>query len=178
MAVWQDVITSIKENLCLYDLPPAIADEMITDRFRRVTIPDFSVICPRIEEFRMGSPHLVDPFEATAQATKFGIRYYVPKEVVAQFNIISITAVTPISRYGYGDVTWPYAVGYDATSVIGGVSDMKTMAAIGQNMAPALTFRYDGMNHIIIVYSGWTTATYQVKATIMHDLSLVSITES
>lgn len=55
---------------------------------------------------------------------------------------------------------------------------MKTMAAIGQNMAPALTFRYDGMNQMIIVYSGWTTATYQVKATIMHDLSLVSITDT
>lgn len=178
MAILQDVVLSIKENLCLSDLPPAIADEMITDRFRRVTIPDFSVICPRIEEFRMGSPHLVDPFEATAQATKFGIRYYVPKEVVAQFNIISITSVTPISRYGYGDISWPYAVGYDATNVIGGVSDMKTMAAIGQNMAPALTFRYDNMNHIIVVYSGWNTATYQVKATIMHDLSLVSITDS
>ncbi len=174
----QTLIKNIKENLCLYDLPAMIADNLITERLRDKTLPDFSIISPKIEEFRMGSIHLVNPAEEQYLSTRAGLLYRVPAEVLAQYTIISITSVQPISRYGYGDVGWPYAMGYDAEDIISSVSDIKTMASIGRNISPALTFRYDNTRQEITVYAGWGSATYMVRATVMHDLSLTSLTES
>ena len=72
-------------------------------------------------------------------------------------NVISVDNITPS---GYADVMWPFGTGFAADGVISSVAAIKAAAAVGQNIANAISFNYDNMRKIITIYNGWTSGSY------------------
>lgn len=170
----QDIIQLAKENLGIRELPPPVTDNDLLERVKRSALKDFSIIYPRIEEFNIGVNDQVDPGQLYANKMQ-GVRYYVPKWILAQFEPMNVISVDNITPSGYADVMWPYGTGFAADGVISSVAAIKAAAAVGQNIANAISFNYDSMRKIITIYNGWTSGSYHVRMTVAHDINLSTI---
>ena len=170
----EQLVQLAKEDLALRELPPALSDKELLERVKNSSLKDLSIIYPRIEEFNIGPSDQVNPSQM--YSNKFmGIRYKVPFWILSQFEPLSVISVDNISPAGYADVMWPYGVGFAADGVMSAVAGIKAAAAVGQNIANALTFNYDTMKHEITIYNGWTSGAYHVRMTVAHDPSLSTL---
>ena len=173
--VWniQELIQVIKDDLGLRDLPPAITDADIIKRIERSSLKDFSIIYPRQETFRIGINDMVDPCDRLYVKTT-GIRYYIPKHFLMQYNPITCISVDVCNAY-QGGLVWPYNLGYSPDDIMTGVAGIKALAGVAGNLCNAITHRYDNTKNWIIVYNGWTESTYEVMMGVMHDINLATI---
>lgn len=173
--VWniQEFIQVIKDDLGLRDLPPAITDADIIKRIERSSLKDFSIIYPRQESFRIGINDMVDPCDRLYVKTT-GIRYYIPKHFLMQYNPITCISVDVCNAY-QGGLVWPYNLGYSPDDIMTGVAGIKALAGVAGNLCNAITHRYDNTKNWIIVYNGWTESTYEVMMGVMHDINLATI---
>ena len=173
--VWniQELIQVIKDDLGLRDLPPAITDADIIKRIERSSLKDFSIIYPRQECFRIGINDMVDPCDRLYVKTT-GIRYYIPKHFLMQYNPITCISVDVCNAY-QGGLVWPYNLGYSPDDIMTGVAGIKALDGVAGNLCNAITHRYDNTKNWIIVYNGWTESTYEVMMGVMHDINLATI---
>lgn len=170
----EQLVQLAKEDLALRELPPALSDKELLNRVKNSSLKEFSIIYPRIEEFNIGVNDQTDPGQVYSNKL-MGIRYNVPKWILAQFEPLAVISVDNISPAGYADVMWPYGVGFASDGVISNIAGIKAAAAVGQNIANAISFNYDTMNHIITIYNGWTSGSYHVRMTVAHDESLATV---
>lgn len=170
----QELIQLVKDDMGLRDLPPTVTDQDLLNRFKTSCLKEFSLIYPRIETFNMGREDLVDKTEAYRSMIP-GVRYKIPRFVTAQMDILGIMKVEPLRSSGYTDLMWPYGVGFAPDQVMSSVSAIKAAAATGMNMVNSLTFEYDSMKQQITLYHGWSTGSYKVRATVLHDPSLSTV---
>ena len=170
----QELIQLVKDDMGLRDLPVTVTDEDLLNRFKNSTLKEFSLIYPRLETFNMGREDLVDPTEAYRSKIP-GVRYRIPRHVLAQMDILAILKVEPLRSSGYTDLMWPYGVGFSPDDLISTVSSIKAAAATGMNMVNSMTYEYDSMSHIITLYHGWSTGSYKVRASVLHDPSMSTI---
>ena len=168
------LIQLAKEDLGIRELPPPVTDQDLYNRVKNSALKELSIVYPRIEEFTIGKPDLVDPSEDVS--TKYhGVRYRVPQYITHNFTPMDVIDVTNISQHALSDVMWPFAIGFSAPDTIASVASMKAMAAVGQNIVGAVTYNYDPMTNIITIYNGWTNGTYKVQMTVSHDENLSTI---
>ena len=170
----QELIQLVKDDMGLRDLPPTVTDQDLLNRFTNSCLKEFSIIYPRIETFNMGREDLVDPTEAYRSKIP-GVRYKIPRFVTAQMDVLSVLKVEPLRSSGYTDLMWPYGVGFAPDQVISTVSSIKAAAATGMNMVNSLTFEYDSLKQQITLYHGWSTGSYKVKLSVLHDPSLSTV---
>lgn len=173
----QDLIQLIKEDIGIRDLPSFVTDQDLLNRLKNSTLKEFSLIYPRQENFNIGREDLVDPNDAFRSRNQ-GIRYKVPQYVLAQYHILAVLHVMPLRVSGYTDRFWPEGATFGADDIMMAISSMKATAACGQNMTSALTFEWDSTRKWITLYSGWSTAAYTVRVSVMHDESLSTIPDT
>ena len=113
----QELIQLVKDDMGLRDLPVTVTDEDLLNRFKNSTLKEFSLIYPRLETFNMGREDLVDPTEAYRSKIP-GVRYRIPRHVLAQMDILAILKVEPLRSSGYTDLMWPYGVGFSPDDLI------------------------------------------------------------
>ena len=70
---------------------------------------------------------------------------------------------------------WPYGVGFSPDDLISSVSSIKAAAATGMNMVNSLTFEYDSLKNQITLFHGWSTGSYRVRVSVLHDPSLSTV---
>lgn len=170
----QELVQLAKEDLGLKELPPPVTDKDLLERVKRSALKEFSIIYPRIEEFNIGVADQVHPEQM--YSNKFhGVEYNVPKWILAQFEPLNVISVDNITPAGYGDVMWPYGVGFAADGVISSIAGIKAAAAVGQNIANAVSYNYDTMRKIITIYNGWSSGSYHIRMTVAHDVNLSTI---
>ena len=170
----QELVQLAKEDLGIRELPPAVTDKDLYERVKRSALKEISVVYPRIEEFNIGEPDMVDPSETYSNKYN-GVRYRVPKWITHQFTPMAVISVDNISQNGFADIMWPYGTGFAAPDVISSVAGIKGAAAVGQNIAHAVSFNFDSMTNIITIYNGWISGTYRVRMTVSHDENLSTI---
>ena len=170
----QQLVQLAKEDLALRELPPSVTDKELLERVKNSSLKDFSLIYPRIVEFNIGVHDQVHPDQIYSNKNT-GIKYNTPLWILQQYEPLAVISVDNISPAGYADVMWPYGTGFAADSVRSVVAGIKAAAAVGQNIASALTFNYDTMTHVITIYNGWTSGSYHVRMTVAHDESLATV---
>lgn len=170
----QELIQLVKDDLGLRDLPSAITDQALLNRFKSSCLKEFSVICPRLETFNMGRDDLVDPPQS-CYAHSTGIKYKVPAYFIKQgMVILAVTNIEPLRMSGYADCMWP-GIGFDPFGVMESVVSIQAAAAVGQNVTSSLTYHWDSLKNEITLYHGWSTISYKVTVTVCHDLSLSTV---
>lgn len=170
----QQLVQLAKEDLALRELPPAVTDADLLKRVKTSALKDISLIYPRIEEFSIGVADQVNPEEIFTNRF-LGVKYFVPKWVLAQFEVLAVISVDNITPTGYADVMNPVALDFAPDDVITSVSSIQAAASVGRNIANALSYNYDTMRHIITIYNGWSSGSYRVRITVAHDENLSSI---
>lgn len=170
----QQLVQLAKEDLALRELPPAVTDADLLKRVKNSALKDISIIYPRIEEFCIGVADQVHPDQI--YTNRFvGVDYYMPKWMLAQFEVLTVISVDNITPTGYADVMNPVALDFAPDDVMASVAGIQAAASVGKNIANALSFKYDTMRHIITIYNGWSSGSYRVRATVAHDENLSTI---
>jgi hypothetical protein len=122
----------------------------------------------------MGREDLVDKTEAYRSYIP-GVRYRIPQYITSQMQVLAIVDIEPIKASGYSDVMWPYGAGLAPYDIMTSVTAIQAAASVGQNVVHALTWDYDAMRNWITLHHGWSTASYKVTFTTLHDESLSSV---
>lgn len=170
----QQLIQLVKDDLGLRDLPPTVTDAELLDRFKNSCLKEFSMIYPKMETFNMGREDLVDK----AEIERFylsGVRYRIPRFITEQFTVLAIMDIEPLKANGYSDVMWPFGAALAPDDIMTSVSAIQTAATVASNVVHALTWDFDAMRNIITLYHAWSTITYKVSFTTVHDESLSSV---
>lgn len=176
--IWtiQEFIQNIKDDLGLRDLPPAITDQDIIKRIQRSSLKDFSIIYPRQETFKLGPHDMVDPHDRVHVKTT-GIRYFIPKYFLMQYNPITCISVDVCNPY-QGGLVWPYNLGFQPDDIMTGVAGIKALAGMAGNLCNSITHRYDNTKQQIIIYNGWTESIYEIMMGVAHDINLSTIPDT
>ena len=170
----QELIQLVKDDMGLRDLPPTVTDQELLDRFTNSCLKEFSLIYPRLETFNMGRDDLLDPPNAYYSHSG-GIRYRIPKYITAQnMEILSVLKIEPLRINGFSDCLWP-GIGFSPYDVMTSVTSIQAAAAVGQNVVNSLTWAYDSLKNIIVLYHGWSTISYRVRISVAHDPSLSTV---
>ena len=170
----QQLVQLAKEDLALRELPPALSDAELLNRIKNSALKEISLIYPRIEEFNIGVPDQVHPDEIYNNRI-IGVQYNIPKWVLHQFEVLAVISVDNITPTGYADVMNPVALDFAPDDVMASVAGIQAAAAVGRNIANAISFNYDTMRHILTIYNGWSSGSYRVRATVAHDENLSTI---
>lgn len=170
----QQLVQLAKEDLALRELPPALSDAELLKRIKNSALKEISLIYPRIEEFNIGVADQVHPNEIYNNRIT-GVQYYIPKWVLHQFELLAVISVDNITPTGYADVMNPVALDFAPDDVMASVAGIQAAAAVGRNIANAISFNYDTMRHILTIYNGWSSGSYRVRATVAHDENLSTI---
>lgn len=170
----QQLVQLAKEDLALRELPPAVTDADLLKRVKTSALKDISIIYPRIEEFCVGVADQIHPEQI--YTNKFiGVEYFIPKWILAQFEVLAIISVDNITPTGYADVMNPVALDFAPDDVMASVAGIQAAASVGKNIANALSFKYDNMRHTMTIYNGWSSGSYRVRCTVAHDENLSTI---
>lgn len=170
----QELIQLVKDDLGLRDLPPTVTDTELLERFKNSCLKEFSLVYPRMETFNMGREDLVDKVSANRSYIP-GVRYRIPKYITLQMEVLSIVDIEPLRASGYADVMWPFGATLAPDDIMTSVMAVQAAATVGQNVVHSLTWDYDSMRNWITLYHGWSTASYKVTCTVVHDPSLSTI---
>ena len=174
--IWtaQQLIQLVKDDLGLRDLPPTVTDVELLERFKNSCLKEFSLIYPKMETFNLGREDLVDKSEAYRSYIP-GIRYRVPRYITEQSPVLAIVDVEPLRASGYSDTMYPFGAGLAPDDIMVSVASVQTAASVGANVVHALTWEFDSMRNILLLYHAWSTTSYKVTYTTIHDESLSSV---
>lgn len=172
-----EVITIIKENLGLRDLPKPVTDADIQWRIEHVALKQFSAIFPYRYRFLLGeADRLCKPYSGvpTNHLNSYSNVYLIPKHHYQEHHIIDVSYVDIQRPSGYNDLYVPQGMFADPASTMAAVASMQAVAAISKNFTHSLTWDFKQPN-ILILYNGWTGGTYEVELLMDHDPSLSTI---
>lgn len=172
-----EVLTIVKQNIGMRDLPKPITDADLQWRLEHVVLKLFSEVYPYKSRFLLGeADRLCKPYSGVpvSNITSYSSIYRVPKHIYQEHHILDVTYVDIQRPSGYNDLYVPQGMFADPASTMAAVASMQAVAAISKNFTHALTWDFKQPD-IIVLYNGWTGGTYEVEITMDHDPSLSTI---
>lgn len=166
-----EFITTVKENIGIKDLPLPVTDKQLINHFDKVTLTDFSICYPRVEEILLGEENLDK--ESRNSMNQFYI-YKIPKYVYDGTTVLNVAYIDVARPNGYSDFFIPNANWSTPDAVISAMADVRMAAGVASALAKAPTIRFKEPDKIQ-VFNGWAGAIYKFEILLKHDLSLSTI---
>lgn len=167
-----EFMLTMKELSEIGDLPLPVTDQEIISHFDRVTLRDFSICYPIVEEPILNDQNIIDMEEAKV---KRYATYKIPKYVYDGTSIVNIANVTPINPSGYSDFYMPPFMNYSTPdAVIMAMADVRLGAEVSASLTKSPTIKYIPPDKCR-VYNGWRNGNYEFTVHLKHPLSLATI---
>ena len=166
-----EMLTTIKENTELEDLPLPVSDKEIMDHLRRTSLTDFSLLYPRIETILLGQENL------NKKSTDSKNRYYeyvIPRYVYEGSDVLSVSHIDVARPNGYSDFFIPNANWSTPDAVISAMADVRMAAGVASSLAKSPTYEFEAPD-TIKVFNGWAGGIYQFEILLRHDDSLATV---
>lgn len=161
----------IKDNVGIGDLPLPVTEEELIKRFEDGVLKPFSIHCPRLESCRLGDSEIIEKGRTMDGSYHL---YQIPEHAYKGSTIIDVVGLEPISINGYSDMYIPTANYGDPAAVIGGMMDIKAMAALASAVTRAITHQFIKPNRVR-AYNSYYGGILEAQLLLKHDLSLATI---
>lgn len=168
---YSEFLTQIKEDIGIKDVPLPVDDAALTKRFITSALREFSVRYPKIETITITQDMAVD----LSTRSLYGcVTYIIPEKYYRGSQILTVLSINSAGYGSQAEMYMPSVMLGSADMLIESVADIKLAASLGSMMCHAPTFRFDPPNKLVI-YNGWTGASFQVEVGMLHDPSLATI---
>lgn len=168
---WSELLTTIKEDMGIKDVPLPVTDKELTDRFRRSALREFSARYPFLTEIQLTSQEAID---YATRSIDGSVTYIIPEKFYQGQDIIAVLGLNPGGFGSEANMYMPNVVLGSADMLLESIADIKMAAALGSQMAHAPTFEFIPPDRVKI-YHGWNSASYRVEIALTHDLSLSTV---
>ncbi len=171
-----ELLQVIKDDTGLNDipLPESLSDDALVKRLEQSALKEFSLRYPRLVTERFGDEWLSHKDHPQTDDPRNGIEFTIPKYVYDGATILAVSNVTPVSSSWAGEPFYPTAAGYSPEQIIGMVSDVQMVSAMGAQMSKSLSWEFLPPNKFKI-YNGWFSGKYEIELQMTHDSSLATI---
>lgn len=174
-----EVITLVKQNMGIKDLPKPYSDNDIRERIINSALKTYSIFYPRVETFMINENERICPSAYGSAPYTPGLnescqRYRIPKHYYQDRTVLSVLRLDVWRPSGFNDYYVPQGMVGDPTSIMVAMSSLKVSAAMAQTMSRAPTYKFQAPD-ILEIYNGWSSATYQIDLAMTHDPSLSTI---
>lgn len=172
-----EVLTIVKQNIGLRDLPKPVTDADLQWRLEHHTLREFSTLYPYRYRTLLGeADRLCKPYSGvpTNHLNSYSNVYKIPKHHIQEHHILDVSYVDIQRPSGYNDLYVPQGMFADPASTMAAVASMQAIAAISKNFTHALTWDFKQPD-ILVLYNGWTGGVYEVELLLDHDPTLSTI---
>ena len=166
-----EMLTTIKENSEIEDLPLPVSDAEILDHFRRTSLVDFSILYPRKKKVFLGEENLN---KKSTESKNLYYEYVVPKYMYEGTEILSVAHLDVARPNGYSDFFIPNANWSTPDAIISAMADVRMAAGVASALAKAPTYEFEHPD-TIKVFNGWAGAIYVFELLLRHDDSLATV---
>lgn len=174
MAVYNlsEFIEIIKEEAEIGDLPLPVTDQQIIKHLDQLTMVDFSILYPMIEEVVLSDDHIDKGNQHAANQYQV---YKIPKWVYEGTKVLNVFDFRPYYRMGMNDLYIPNNAGWASPdSILGAIADVRLAAGVASTMSKALTIKFKSPDKIIC-YNGWMNGQYLAEVGLKHPINLSTI---
>lgn len=162
-----EFLETIKEEAEIGDLPLPVTDQQIISHLDRLTMVDFSILYPRIEEVVLSDDHI-------DKENQYQV-YKIPKWVYEGTEVLNVFDFRPYHRMGMNDLYIPNNAGWASPdSIIGAIADVRLAAGVASTMSKALTIKFVAPNKIIC-HNGWMNGQYLAEVAVKHPINLSTV---